>query len=192
MARPIGSEGPRRCAALTRSGDPCRNAVDRGEALCGLHAKTKSETAGELYDDAIGAEERRLWDSISVTDLDAEIRIAKLQLKRLLGAQRRAELERGSKKAPAAQRKKGKGMRTGAARAIDHDERVNRLLGRISHLVATRAKLQRKAAARDKDRPQQPANDPVERLARKLDRVAVRLAGKARSGPSGSGGGSGV
>jgi len=157
-----------------------------------LHAKTKSETAGELYDDAIGAEERRLWDSISVTDLDAEIRIAKLQLKRLLGAQRRAELEGGSKKAPAAQRKKGKGMRTGAARAIDHDERVNRLLGRISHLVATRAKLQREAAARDKDRPQQPANDPVERLARKLDRVAVRLAGKTRSGTSGSGGGSGV
>jgi hypothetical protein len=191
VPKPTGAEERGRCAALTRGGIPCRNAVRPGETLCGTHAPAKGEKSGALYDDAIGEEERRLWDRISVTDLDAEIRIAKLQLKRLLAAQQRAELDRRSKagKASGAQRKRGKGMKSGAARPIDHDERVNRLLGRISHLVATRAKLQREAAAKDRDRAREGADDPVERLARKLDRVAVRLAGKAgcgKSGPSGS------
>jgi hypothetical protein len=65
--------------------------------LCTGAALPKSSGVGRklgppLYTDEIHDDERRLWDGISVTDLDAEIRVAKLQLKRLLAAQRRAEL----------------------------------------------------------------------------------------------------
>ena len=160
-----------------------------------MHAAGTPAGAGEgdlgprLYTEGIRDDERRIWDRISVTDLDAEIRIAKLQLKRLLAGQRRAELEdddRADDGAP--QDKAGKRM-TAKSREIDYDERVNRLLGRISDLVVTRARLQREVDTKGKEREQDPADDPVERLARRIDRVAARIGTNKDPGDSQSGGG---
>jgi hypothetical protein len=179
------------CAAVTRNGQGCRNPAMPGQPLCRIHAGDRSqvaEGANSLYEEGIGEDERRLWDRISVTDLDAEIRIAKLQLKRLLAAQKRAELAaREEPSEPTPTRKTVRRM-TAKARAIDYDDRVNRLLGRISDLVVTRAKLQRDADAKQKERDE-PADDPVERLARRIDRVAARIGAKPDSGEPDAGGG---
>ena len=192
MAKPTSSsEANRLCVALTRDGNPCRNLAAPGQPLCRVHAADRgaagSATADSLYEEGIGEEERRLWDRISVTDLDAEIRIAKLQLKRLLGAQKRAELATPDEPSgPPSKLKTGKRM-TSKTRAVDYDERVNRLLGRISDLVVTRAKLQREADAKQKERTD-PADDPVERLARRIDRVAARIGAKPDPGEPDAGG----
>jgi hypothetical protein len=174
----MAPEANRLCAAVTREGNPCRRAAAPGQPLCRLHATDRTAPprlgAETLYEEDIGEDERRLWDQISVTDLDAEIRIAKLQLKRLLAAQKKAE-GGGSDDREAAPSKTKAGKRmTATRRAIDYDERVNRLLGRISDLVVTRAKLQREAEAKKAGRDD-PAEDPVERLARRIDRVARRI-----------------
>lgn len=189
MAKPTVSEENRPCAALTREGAPCRNPAASGQPLCRLHASARPASVradeASLYEEGIAEEERHLWERISVTDLDAEIRIAKLQLKRLLAAQKRAELAEAkpSDETPS-KRKTGKRMSPNA-RAIDYDDRVNRLLGRISDLVVTRAKLQREADAKQKERAADPADDPVERLARRIDRVAARIGAKPAGGDSG-------
>ncbi len=164
-----------------------------GKPLCHMHAGGTAALAGKsaqsFYGEGIGEEERRIWESISVTDLDAEIRIAKLQLKRLIAAQRRAELaEDGELDTTPPNRKTSKRMSMNV-RAIDYDERVNRLLGRISDLVATRAKLQREADAGSRDRTHDPVDDPVERLARRIDRVAARMRAKPDKKEPGEGGG---
>ena len=193
MAKPTASEATRPCVAVTREGHPCRNLAAPGQPLCRLHAADRNATradaeADSLYEEGIGEEERRLWDRISVTDLDAEIRIAKLQLKRLLAAQKRAELAEPDEHAgpPPSKAKTGKRM-TPRARAVDYDDRVNRLLGRISDLVVTRAKLQREADAKQKERTD-PADDPVQRLARRIDRVAARIGAKPDPGEPDAGG----
>jgi hypothetical protein len=74
------------------------------------------------------------WHQISVTDLDAEIRVAKLQLKRLLAAQRRLELHDENAPDETLPPEKTSKRMTAKPREIDYDERVNRLLGRISDL----------------------------------------------------------
>ncbi|HXV26256.1 MAG TPA: hypothetical protein VED46_18630 [Alphaproteobacteria bacterium] len=193
MTKPTSSDLDRPCAAVTREGHACRNAAMPGQPLCRRHAGGAATLAGSgpdsIYDGGIGEEERRLWESISVTDLDAEIRIAKLQLKRLIAAQRRAELaEENHRDAAPPNRKTSKPMSM-KTRTIDYDERVNRLLGRISDLVATRAKLQREAEADSKGHGHDPADDPVERLARRIDRVAARMKVKSDKGEHDEGGG---
>jgi hypothetical protein len=161
-----------------------------GKPLCHLHAggatALGAQTTQTFYGEDISEEERRIWESISVTDLDAEIRIAKLQLKRVIAAQRREELAKEDElDAPLPNRRTGKRMSM-KTRTIDYDERVNRLLGRISDLVATRAKLQREADS--KDRNHDPTDNPVERLARRIDRVAARMRAKPGTGERGEGG----
>lgn len=194
VAKPtFSSEANRLCVAVTREGNPCRNQATPGQPLCRVHAGDRGPPpavdADSLYEEGIGEEERRLWDRISVTDLDAEIRIAKLQLKRLLAAQKRAELGAEDEAVEPSKLKTGKRM-TAKARAIDYDDRVNRLLGRISDLVVTRAKLQRDADLKQKERDEAAdADDPVERLARRIDRVAARMGANPDSGEPDSGGG---
>lgn len=186
MAKPTSAETRRPCAAVTRDGTGCRRPAAPGRVLCAVHAAG----AQSLYGEGIGEEERRLWDQISVTDLDAEIRVAKLQLKRLLDAQRRAELAGAddSTGASAPGRKSGARM-TAKPRSVDYDERVNRLLGRISDLVVTRARLQRDADAKNKEDGHDPADDPVERLARRIDRVSARIGAATDPGEPDAGGG---
>ncbi len=180
--------------AITHKGTACRNPAEPGRPLCRTHtagahlAAEQEELKQALYAEDIGEEERKLWDRISVTDLDAEIRVAKLQLKRLLAAQRRAELEDRDDAEDSPQRKAGKRM-TAKRREIDYEERVNRLLGRISDLVMTRARLQRDAEAKNKERPEDSADDPVERLARRIDRISARIGAKATPGEPEPGGG---
>src|SRR5436190_910781 len=162
--------------------------------LCTGAALPKSSGVGRklgppLYTDEIHDDERRLWDGISVTDLDAEIRVAKLQLKRLLAAQRRAELNEDAPADDAPPAEKTSKRMTAKSREIDYDERVNRLLGRISDLVVTRARLQRELETQNKERDQDSTDDPVERLARRIDRVAARIRTKKDPGDTQSGGG---
>lgn len=196
MPKPSGPGASRFCAAVTRAGAACRNPAAPGQPLCRAHAARTGIAAGSqelgdrLYAEGIRDDERRIWDRISVTDLEPEIRVAKLQLKRLLAAQKRAELaDLDGADDDQPQRKAGKRM-TAKSRDIDYDERVNRLLGRISALVVTRARLQREVEAKSKEREQDPADDPVERLARRIDRVAARIGTKKDPGepePGGSG-----
>ena len=164
-----------------------------GRPLCSVHAaldtEDSAETAATLYTEDIHDEERRLWHQISVTDLDAEIRVAKLQLKRLLAAQRRLELHDENAPDETLPPEKTSKRMTAKPREIDYDERVNRLLGRISDLVVTRARLQRELETQIKERDQDPADDPVERLARRIDRVAARIGTKKDPGDAEASGG---
>jgi hypothetical protein len=194
LPKSSGSGSSRRCAAITEAGEACRNPAAPGRPLCSIHAAAKNDSVGSdvgapLYTEDIHDDERRLWDQISVTDLDAEIRVAKLQLKRLLAAQRRAELNGDNAIDEVAPQEKTSKRMTAKTREIDYDERVNRLLGRISDLVVTRARLQRELEVKNKERDQDPADDPVERLARRIDRVAARVGTKKDPGDAQTGGG---
>jgi hypothetical protein len=164
-----------------------------GRPLCSVHAaldtEGSAEVAATLYTEDIHDEERRLWHQISVTDLDAEIRVAKLQLKRLLAAQRRLELHDENAPDETLPPEKTSKRMAAKPREIDYDERVNRLLGRISDLVVTRARLQRELETQIKERDQDPADDPVERLARRIDRVAARIGTKKDPGDAEASGG---
>ena len=86
------------CGAKTRSGQPCKaQAMPNGR--CRMHGGKAAEThkgnqnarKHGIYSDAIQAEESELWDQIDVGSLDDDIRIAKLQLRRALIAQNKAE-----------------------------------------------------------------------------------------------------
>ena len=99
-----------------------------GRPLCSVHAaldtEDSAEVAATLYTEDIHDEERRLWHQISVTDLDAEIRVAKLQLKRLLAAQRRLELHDENAADETVPPEKTSKRMAVKPREIDYDERV--------------------------------------------------------------------
>src|SRR5690625_4565594 len=86
------------CGARTRSGQPCQSrAMPNGR--CRMHGGKATEThkgnqnarKHGIYSDAIAEDEKGLWDEIEVGNLDSAIKVAHLQLRRAMLAQRKAE-----------------------------------------------------------------------------------------------------
>lgn len=153
------------CGAKTRSGQPCQaQAMPNGR--CRMHGGKATEThkgnqnarKHGIYSDTLTSDEQGMWDEISVGSLDDDIKIAKLQLRRALIAQAKAEagdgldldLEsisvRGTDPVEEGETAKepGQPSTTIQRRRRGYEDIINRLLGRIGDLEAKRADLIKK------------------------------------------------
>lgn len=152
-----------KCGAKTRSGQPCKaNAMPNGR--CRKHGgKSTGAPSGNqnarkhgIYSDAIHAYESELWEQIGVGSLDDDIRIAKLQLRRALIAQNKADsgdgldldLDSINTVLPAVSEGEEDGTgsqpsqtQTVQRRRRQYEDIINRLLGRIGDLEAKRADI---------------------------------------------------
>jgi hypothetical protein len=155
------------CGAKTRSGQPCKaHAMPNGRcrkhggASPGAPAGNQNARKHGIYSDTLTADEQGLWDEINIGSLDDDIRIAKLQLRRALMAQAKAEagdgldldLESVNTLMPAVSEgdEDGSGEQprqttTVQRRRRGYEDIINRLLGRIGDLEAKRAEMMAKA-----------------------------------------------
>lgn len=164
------------CGAKTRSGEPCKRHAMAGSTRCKLHggAAAKANKGNSnarkhgIYSDTLTADEQGLWDEINVGSLDDDIRIAKLQLRRALIAQAKAEagdgldldLESVNTSMPAVSEddEDGSGEQprqttTVQRRRRGYEDIINRLLGRIGDLEAKRAEMMKKQEGLPDDLP---------------------------------------
>ena len=168
------------CGAKTRSGQPCKKpALENGR--CKLHGGTNpgapkgNQNARKhgIYSDTLTVDEQGLWDDINVGSLDDDIRIAKLQLRRALMAQAKAEagdgldldLEsvntfmpevsggEGDDGEEVGQREQPRQTTTVQRRRRGYEDIINRLLGRIGDLEAKRAEILKKQESLPDDLP---------------------------------------
>lgn len=153
------------CGAKTRSGQSCQaQAMPNGR--CRMHGGKAAEThkgnqnarKHGIYSDTLTADEQGLWDEINVGSLDDDIRIAKLQLRRALIAQAKAEAGDGLD-LDAVIENSGAGEEGGYAntstqrRRRGYEDIINRLLGRIGDLEAKRAEMMKKQEGLPDDLP---------------------------------------
>lgn len=151
-----------KCGAITRNGTPCQKSPLKGKKRCALHGGKSSgpknpeklknnqnaRTHG-IYSDAIDENEKELWDEIELGTLDDAIKIAKLQLRRALIAQRKAEEAEGLdldsivETEDMAELGDFKKKTTQRVRR-PYEDIINRLLGRIGDLEAKRAEMIKK------------------------------------------------
>lgn len=159
------------CGAKTRSGEPCKRHAVPGSARCKLHggAASKSNKGNQsarkhgIYSDTLTADEHGLWDDIGIGTLDDDIKIAKLQLRRALMAQAKAEagdgldldLEsiniRGTDPVEEGEppQEPGQPTTTIQRRRRGYEDIINRLLGRIGDLESKRADMIKKLEPED-------------------------------------------
>ncbi|MBA5956252.1 hypothetical protein GIB64_02315 [Pseudomonas lactis] len=155
------------CGAKKRSnGEPCKRHAVPGSSRCKLHggAATKANKGNQharkhgIYSDTLTVDEQGLWDDIGIGTLDDDIKIAKLQLRRALLAQAKAEagdgldldlesinirgtdpVEEGE-----APQEPGQPTTTTQRRRRGYEDIINRLLGRIGDLESKRADMMKK------------------------------------------------
>ncbi|NLC02441.1 MAG: hypothetical protein GX789_14390 [Pseudomonas formosensis] len=113
-----------------------------------------------IYSDAIGEDEKALWDDIEIGNLDHAIKVAHLQLRRAMIAQQKAEaadgldldLESINTSEPGGELEEGgepseqsRRTTTVQRRRRPYEDIINRLLGRIGDLEAKRADIASKS-----------------------------------------------
>ncbi|OFV47347.1 HGGxSTG domain-containing protein [Oligella sp. HMSC09E12] len=144
------------CGAKTRSGQPCKNnAMENGR--CRMHGGRASIThkgnqnarTHGIYSDAISQDEKAMWEEIEIGGLDDAIKIARLQLRRALIAQRNAEenggLDLDTTTQSTTSNHQGRSKTTSIQKARrPYEDIINRLLGRIGDLEAKRAEMIKK------------------------------------------------
>lgn len=150
------------CGAKTRSGQPCRNRA-MANGRCRMHggkstgapkANQNARTHG-IYSDALADDEKGLWEQVEVGNLDNAIKIAHLQLRRAMIAQRAAEagdgldLDAEINNAGSGEEGKGCDNTSTQRRRRPYEDIINRLLGRIGDLEAKRAEIINKAGHAD-------------------------------------------
>ncbi|TWI52971.1 hypothetical protein IQ22_02806 [Pseudomonas duriflava] len=145
------------CGAKTRSGQPCKaHAMPNGRcrkhggASTGAPKGNQNARKHGIYSDTLTADEQGMWDEINVGTLDDDIKIAKLQLRRALIAQAKAEEGDGldldvetDSNGPSGSTKTTQRRRRG------YEDIINRLLGRIGDLEAKRADIMKKLEGDD-------------------------------------------
>jgi hypothetical protein len=148
------------CGALNRQGEKCKKPPMRGKTRCQLHGgKTpKSQNAGKannqhkhgLYSAALSPAEKEAWDDISLDSLDDEIRMIRIWLARAGALDYEVSKDPNSTKnltgfelTEITQTTKGGNKGDSSITSKRHDlwARKDRLLGRLAHLVKTRAEL---------------------------------------------------
>ena len=160
------------CGAKKRSnGEPCKRHAVPGSSRCKLHggAAAKANKGNQharkhgIYSDTLTADEHGLWDDIGIGTLDDDIKIAKLQLRRALMAQAKAEAGDGlvldmesihtqatdpvEEGEPA--QDPGRPSMTTQRRRQGYEDIINRLLGRIGDLESKRADIIKKLDPED-------------------------------------------
>lgn len=88
-----------KCGAKTRSGQPCQRYALAGKQRCRLHGGTnpggkKGNTNAlrhGIYSDAILESELGIWDQIKLGELDDDIKLMRLRLRRLTIIQNKAD-----------------------------------------------------------------------------------------------------
>lgn len=75
------------CGATTLSGTPCRRLV-KVDGRCHSHA------ARAIYVELLREEEQELWDDVPLGTLDDEIRLAKIQIRRAVAADKPELIDR--------------------------------------------------------------------------------------------------
>jgi hypothetical protein len=143
------------CSARNRQGDPCQKPPLKGKQRCKLHggATPKGRQTGPLkhglYSVALSDEERDLWDDIQIGNVDDELRLCRIQLRRAIN------LDAAIGKAPNDPKNlvgielvetrrttgNGKSSTDATSKRPDIAGRMNALLGRIAQLEKTRSEL---------------------------------------------------
>ncbi|MCJ7959141.1 MAG: hypothetical protein MUW57_22025 [Pseudomonas sp.] len=151
------------CGAKKRSnGEPCKRHAVPGSSRCKLHggASAKANKGNQharkhgIYSETLTADEHGLWDEIGIGTLDDDIKIAKLQLRRALMAQAKAEAGDGLV-LDAEIINSGSGEEGGYSnsslqrRRQGYEDIINRLLGRIGDLESKRADMIKKLDPED-------------------------------------------
>lgn len=156
------------CGAKTRSGLPCKNRA-MANGRCRMHGgkatvthkgNQNARTHG-IYSDAIDVDEQELWEQVEIGNLDNAIRIAHLQLRWAMIAQRAAEAEGGLDldmestttielgDEPEGSEESSRKSKTIQRQRRPYEDIINRLLGRIGDLEAKRADIANKAGHSD-------------------------------------------
>lgn len=155
------------CGAKTRSGQPCKayampngRCRKHGGASTGAPKGNQNARKHGIYSDAIGEDEKALWDDIEIGNLDHAIKVAHLQLRRAMIAQQKAEavdgldldLESINTSEPGGEREEcdepseqPRRTTTVQRRRRPYEDIINRLLGRIGDLEAKRADIASKS-----------------------------------------------
>jgi hypothetical protein len=158
---PMNDRFKRICGAQNRQGKPCQVAPMLGKERCRLHGgKTpKGKHTGPmthgLYSKSMSPAEREVWNDISLDSLDDEIRMCRIWLARA------GEMDYQTSQNPHDPKDMtgfelveirrttggGKTSTDAVSKRPDLWARKDRLLGRLAHLVKTRAELIAQAQA---------------------------------------------
>jgi hypothetical protein len=142
------------CGAQNRQGKPCQVSPMLGKNRCRLHGgKTPTGTKGNrthgLYSAALSEEEREIWDDIQLGNVDDELKLCRIQLRRAMN------LDASISKAPNDPKNlvgielveirrttgNGKSSTDATSKRPDIAGRINTLIGRIAQLEKTRSEL---------------------------------------------------
>jgi hypothetical protein len=138
------------CGAKNRQGLPCQRAPLKGRTRCAHHGgKTpKNQNAGTanqshkhgIYTAGLTEEEQGLWADIRVGQLDEQIRMCHIQLRRAFLAQAKADIDVHAAMELSEVRTTEFGSQS-VTRRTDFTALIDRFLGRLGQLEKTRAEL---------------------------------------------------
>lgn len=163
------------CGAKNRQGQPCQRPPSKGKARCKLHGgatpkgQKNAQTHG-IYTKTLSDEERVMYDSIQIGNVDAELRFVRIMLNRAIEENAAYRHEPNNPKNLAGfelteiTRVTGDGGGKAKTNITQHRPdsfaRIDRLMGRIGTLEKIRAELIT-AAATNADDPNAKASDVV-------------------------------
>jgi hypothetical protein len=140
----------KRCGAKNRQGNPCALRPMKDKTRCKLHGGatpkgTKGNRSHGLYSAALSQEEKDLWADVQLGNVDDEIRLCKIKV-------RRAELAQAAVQIDPVSMNNTSGFELSEIRKSETDTQtvtkrpdyagiIDRLLGRIGQLEKTRAEL---------------------------------------------------
>jgi hypothetical protein len=143
------------CGAKSRAGSPCKKPPMKGKTRCRAHggATPKGRQTGPLKHGLYGAsltdEEREIWDEIKLGNVDDELRLCRIQLRRAMNLD--AEISRAPNDPKnfagielveiRRTTRNGKSNTDAVSKRPDVAGRMNTLLGRIAQLEKTRSEL---------------------------------------------------
>lgn len=163
------------CGAKNRQGQPCQRPPSKGKTRCKLHGgatpkgQKNAQTHG-IYTKTLSDEERVMYDSIQIGNVDAELRFVRIMLNRAIEENAAYRHEPNNPKNLAGfelteiTRVTGDGRGKAKTNVTQHRPdsfaRIDRLMGRIGTLEKIRAELIT-AAATNADDPNAKASDVV-------------------------------
>lgn len=172
------------CRAKNRAGEQCRKPAMKGKRVCRAHggASTGPKKANSarnaithgIYTDSLSDDEKSLWGLIRLGDVDDELRLCRLRLRRALIAQRAAETGSEPAATELAEIKVSDEMQVVTRKRPDFWGIIERLLGRIGQLEKTRSELLASTSVTD---PGQAAREVTDML---RAMVATELDGDMR------------
>jgi hypothetical protein len=150
-------------AKAKQTGKPCQRPPLKGKTRCKLHGGatpkgTKGNRVHGIYAAALSPEEQDLWAEIQIGNVDDEIRLCKIRVRRAEIAQNAVQIDPTSITNTAgfelSEIRQNETDTQTVTKRPDYSAIIDRLLGRIGQLEKTRAELI--AAAGEKAEDKQP------------------------------------